>query len=100
MVDVTYHHKESDTFDFLPIVKYNPKVEYYTTPPNVVFKSGKIILDETGDLYGKCFSRKDFKKNKKRIKSYMMEKINIPSPLDMGGFSKPSISTGKHFEMR
>lgn len=100
IVDVTYHHRECDTFDFLPIVKYNPKVEYYTTPPNVIFKSGKIILSETGDLYGKCFSRKDFKKNKKKIKSHLMEKRNFPSPLDMGGFSKPSTSTGKYFEMR
>jgi len=112
VVDVTNTGNERDTTTFLPIAKYDPDKVCYNGPRNVLFSSNpKIgirifrsenILDEGISLRGtRQLTNKELKRTRgSELREEVLMMNDFPAWDETGGFTKPSLFTGKYFELR
>jgi hypothetical protein len=101
IVDCTYNDVEFETFLFLPLVKFDPKIEEYINPPNVIFHPVKgALLFETGYETRIPITNTSMKRGRKHMRGMFMKYLDEPVHVVDGGFTEPSTATGKYFELR
>lgn len=99
IVDVTYHLLGQSSFPFVSLKKFNPLMEEFSTPPNVVFtKDNRIrFVLELGEEI--CVTQREMKRGAKTIRDLLIEPVRVTfDEEETGGFTKPSTATGKYFE--
>ena len=106
MVDVTWNDRSVNRFWFLPLIKYDPKMENYSTPPNVIFtRNDGVWLYENRGTRNQNFTaqlpNKVMKRTRKEMRGRILEEAGIIfDDEETGGFTEPSTATGKLFELR
>jgi hypothetical protein len=107
MVDVTYNCVPSKSIVFLPLKKYDPRVEEYVPPGNVCFtpNDGIWLCGHAGlgnhKVDTRCVSNKHIKQNSKTMRNaFFPPDDSWEDENEEGGFTKPSLFTGKYFELR
>jgi len=112
VVDVTYHQQDEDTISFAPLVEYTPRTGIYRPQPDILFtREGKVyVLSEDEEEVthipnrrlktGRKTMRDAFIPFTPFIEKYDGEWEEFIAPLHDGGFTKPSLVTGKYFELR
>ncbi|MBT3905936.1 MAG: hypothetical protein HOF30_09740 [Rhodospirillaceae bacterium] len=107
MVDVSFNYLRYDSIVFLPLIKYDPRVEEYLPPGDVCFTPndgiwlfGNLCFANHG-IDTRCVSNRHIKRNSTTMRNALLPRDGVwCDENEEGGFTKPSTATGKPFELR